>query len=551
MLTNLYISNIILIDKLDIPFASGFCVLTGETGAGKSILLDALGLAMGDRGSASLIRAGEKQASVTASFDVSNMPLLKNLLQEQGINCDGEALLRRVISDDGKSKAFVNDCPVSVTFLAEFAQNLIEIHGQHDQRGLFNPKTHRFLLDQYAKNESVLSEVKEAFFKYNSLQKQLNELKESSAKAASDEEYLRFVLQELVALSPKQGLEEELSAKRNSLLNRDKLIESINNVTQTIEEGGVEVILRSTQNTLLNLADVNPNFEPISQMLDRALIEVQEAISELTIQANKIDETDENLEDIEERLFSLRDVARKHKVSTDYLPEFIEEVKQKLNIIENKDEILLSLEKDLQVAKNNYIQVAEKLNLVRVSSAKKMEKALTDELIPLKMENTRLMVEIEKLAEEKWSAEGFDKVSLLVKTNPSSPFAPIAKIASGGELSRFMLALKVVLSDIKSVPTMIFDEVDTGIGGAVADAVGKRLAKLGIQIQVFAITHQPQVASKGNYHLKVEKTQKKNETNTNVRPLSDIERQEEIARMLAGDIITDEARSAAVKLLFS
>jgi DNA repair protein RecN (Recombination protein N) len=551
VLTNLYISNIILIDKLDIPFASGFCVLTGETGAGKSILLDALGLAMGDRGSASLIRAGEKQASVTASFDVSNMPLLKNLLQEQGINCDGEALLRRVISDDGKSKAFVNDCPVSVTFLAEFAQNLIEIHGQHDQRGLFNPKTHRFLLDQYAKNESVLSEVKEAFFKYNSLQKQLNELKESSAKAASDEEYLRFVLQELVALSPKQGLEEELSAKRNSLLNRDKLIESINNVTQTIEEGGVEVILRSTQNTLLNLADVNPNFEPISQMLDRALIEVQEAISELTIQANKIDETDENLEDIEERLFSLRDVARKHKVSTDYLPEFIEEVKQKLNIIENKDEILLSLEKDLQVAKNNYIQVAEKLNLVRVSSAKKMEKALTDELIPLKMENTRLMVEIEKLAEEKWSAEGFDKVSLLVKTNPSSPFAPIAKIASGGELSRFMLALKVVLSDIKSVPTMIFDEVDTGIGGAVADAVGKRLAKLGIQIQVFAITHQPQVASKGNYHLKVEKTQKKNETNTNVRPLSDIERQEEIARMLAGDIITDEARSAAVKLLFS
>lgn len=551
MLTNLYVNNVVLIDKLDIQFASGFCVLTGETGAGKSILLDALGLAMGDRGSASLIRSGEKQASVTASFDISNMPLLKNLLLEQGIYCDGEALLRRVISDDGKSKAFVNDCPVSVTFLSEFARNLIEIHGQHDQRGLFNPKTHRFLLDQYAKNEAILSEVKEAFQKYNSLQKQLNELKESSAKAASDEEYLRFVLQELVNLAPKHGLEEELSAKRNSLLNRDKLIESINSVTQIIEEGDVEGILRSTQNTILNLADVNASFDQIAQMLDRALIEVQEAISELTIQANKIDETDENLEDIEERLFSLRDVARKHKVSTDSLPEFIEDVKQKLNIIENKDEILIALEKDLEVAKNIYIQIAQKLHFARCSSAKKMEKALTDELIPLKMENTRLLVEIEKLSEEKWSADGFDKVSLLVRTNLGAQFAPIAKIASGGELSRFMLALKVVLSDVKSVPTMIFDEVDTGIGGAVADAVGKRLARLGSKLQVFAITHQPQVASKGNYHLKVEKTQKKNETNTNVRPLSDIERQEEIARMLAGDTITDEARSAAVKLLLS
>jgi len=551
MLTNLYVSNIVLIDKLDIPFKNGFCVLTGETGAGKSILLDALGLTMGNRGSASLIRAGEKQGSVTASFNITNIPILRNLLIEQGIDCEDEVLLRRVISEDGKSKAFINDCPVGVNFLSDFSQNLIEIHGQHDQRGLFNPKTHRFLLDQYGNHEKSLSKTKEAFFKYNTLHNKLQEIKESEAKAASDEEYLKFVLQELETLSPQEGLEEELSSKRHALLNRDKLVESINNTTQIIEEGQVENILRSAQNTLLNSIDINPKFDEIVQIIDRALIETTEALSQLNVEAGKIDQSDENLEEIEERLFALKDAARKHNLTTDELVDHIDYLKQKLQEIENKDVIISNLEKELEEAKAQYISFAEKLNKTRTSAAKKLEKSLVEELIPLKMENTKLMVEIEKLPEEKWTADGFDKVSFKVRTNPGAPFAPISKIASGGELSRFMLAIKVVLSDIKSVPTMIFDEVDTGIGGAVADAVGKRLAKLGNRIQVFAITHQPQVASKGNYHLKVEKKQNKKQTNTNVRPLNKDERNEEIARMLAGDEITNEARSAAEKLIIS
>ncbi|PIR37382.1 MAG: DNA repair protein RecN [Alphaproteobacteria bacterium CG11_big_fil_rev_8_21_14_0_20_39_49] len=549
MLTNLYVSNIVLIDKLDIPFDNGFCVLTGETGAGKSILLDSLGLAIGNRSSTSLIRAGEKQGSVTASFNISDNPLLKNLLAEQGIDADDEVLLRRVIFDDGKSKAFINDCPVSAGFVSTFAQQLIEIHGQHDQRGLLNPKTHRFLLDQFAKNDKELSKTKNAYQEYSTLKSKLTELKESEAKAASDEEYLKFVLHELEALSPRKGLEEELTLKRNVLLNRDKSIEAINRSVVSLEEGGVENILRSVQNTLISSVDINPKFDEISQVIDRAIIEVTEAIHLLNNEASKIDDSVENPEEIEERLFALKDAARKHNVSSDNLEEYIEQVKVKLDSIANKDEIISNLEKEVAAAKIKYVEAATELNKSRIIAAKKIEKALMEELAPLKMENTKLKVEIEQKTEERWGAEGFDKINFLVKTNPGAPFASISKIASGGELSRFVLALKVVLSDVKSVPTMIFDEVDTGIGGAVADAVGKRLAKLGNKLQVFAITHQPQVASKGNYHLKVEKIQTKNRTNTNVRPLNDNERREEIARMLAGDEITTEARSAAEKLI--
>jgi DNA repair protein RecN (Recombination protein N) len=549
MLTNLHVSNIVLIEKLDIPFKNGFCVLTGETGAGKSILLDSLGLAIGNRGNASLIRAGAKQGSVTATFNISSNPLLKNLLIEQGIEWEDEVLLRRIVSQDGKSKAFINDCPVSINFLSNFSQHLIEIHGQHDQRVLLNPKTHRFLLDQYANNDKLLFDTKEAFQTYSSLLNKLTDLKNTEAKAAEDEEYLKFVLQELEALEPARGLEDALTIKRNILLNRDKAIEATNKSLALLEDGDVEGLLRSAQNTLVNSVEINPTFDEIAQIIDRSLIELTEAISLLNQETSKIDEPSENLEEIEERLFALKDAARKHNVTTDELETFIDNVKEKLNSIANKDEIILKLENEVEEAKQRYITSANKLSSARNSAAKKIEKALSMELTPLKMENTKLKVEIDKINEERWSADGFDKISFLVRTNPGAPFAPISKIASGGELSRFVLALKVVLSDVKSVPTMIFDEVDTGIGGAVADAVGKRLAKLGEKLQVFAITHQPQVASKGNHHLKVEKIQTKSQTNTNVRPLPEQERVEEIARMLAGDKITNEARSAAEKLL--
>jgi DNA repair protein RecN (Recombination protein N) len=549
MLTNLFINNIVLIDKLDIALKDGFCVLTGETGAGKSILLDALGLSIGKRASAGLLRAGQVQGSVTATFDISKNPLLMTALEEQGIASEGEAFLRRVIYADGKTKSFINDTPVSANLLSDIADQLIEIHGQHDQKGLLSSKTHRFVIDQYGCLESLLAETKGAFHKFNALKNELNELQASEAKALADESYLKFVLQELKDLDPQTGLENELALKRNTLVNRDKLIEAINQASEFIQDDSIDKSLSAAQNILLKNADLNANFSIIAQMLERASIEINEAASSLQAEAGLIDDNLESLEAIEERLFALRNAARKYNTPVDELAAYRDKVAVSLDLIANKDERITTLQKEMEAAKKLYISAAEKLSSGRKKAAEKLEKTLSSELVPLKMENTKLKVQFEEAPEENWSAEGLDRVSFSVSTNVGAPFAPLAKIASGGELSRFMLALKVVLSDVKSVPTMIFDEVDTGIGGAVADAVGARLAALGKKLQVFAITHQPQVAAKGVLHLKVSKTQNANSATTNVMILSSDERREELARMLAGREITGEARAAAERLL--
>jgi len=548
MLTNLFIQNIVLIEKLDIAFDDGFCVLTGETGAGKSILLGALGLAMGKRASQSLIRTGQKQGTVTANFS-SDSPIVQGLLAEQAIEYDGEIFLRRVVYDDGKSKSFINDTPVSINFLSQVAENLIEIHGQHDQRGLFDTKTHRLVIDRYGNLEAELEEVSKLFAQYKSLKKQLSDLKENESKAQAEEEYLKFVLKELTELEPKAGLEEELATKRSTLLNRDKFIETINEAIGILQESDVDASLSRTQTILQGAASLNKNFENIAQMLERASIEINEAISELSRESETLDESEDNLEIIEERLFALRNASRKYNVATDDLENYITQVAQKLDLIENKEKHISDLIKNLEQAEKSYLTKARDLSAKRADAAKKLEKSLIDELIPLKMENTKLQVSIENLAQEQWSGHGIDKIEFLVSTNIGQPFAPLAKIASGGELSRLMLALKVVLSDVKSVPTMIFDEVDTGIGGAVADAVGRRLGELGKKLQVFAITHQPQVAARGNFHLKVEKSSDKLGTTTTVRVLDNNMRTEELARMLSGDSITDQARNAAKSLM--
>jgi DNA repair protein RecN (Recombination protein N) len=549
MLNSLSINNIVLIEKLDITLTDGFCVLTGETGAGKSILLDALGLALGKRASVGLLRAGQNQGSVTATFDIRKHPLLLNLLEEQGIASDGDVFMRRVIYQDGKTKSFINDTPVSVNLLSDIAEQLIEIHGQHDQRGLLSTKTHRFVIDQYGRFDGLLSETKESFQKFSSLKNELAKLQSDESKALAEEDYLKFVLKELRDLQPEIGLEDELANKRSSLVNREKLIDSINQVNSHIQDGNIEKSLRQAQNILLKSADLNSNFSAIADMLEHASIEISEAVANLHSEASSIDENNESLEAIEERLFALRNASRKHNVPTDSLLSYRDEVAAKLDLLANKDARISAIQKEVVEAKDIYFKAVTKLSDERRKAAVKLESALSAELTPLKMENTKLKVEIEDVAEDAWSAEGLNKVSFLVRTNPGSPFAPIAKIASGGELSRFMLALKVVLSDVKSVPTMIFDEVDTGIGGAVADAVGSRLSALGKKLQVFAITHQPQVAAKGNLHLKVQKTQDASGTTTNVTTLSTSQRTEELARMLAGKEITGEARAAATRLL--
>lgn len=549
MLKELFIRNIILIDKLDISFTEGFCVLTGETGAGKSILLGALGFALGSRASSGLLRAGEKQGSVTAIFDVSGNSYISELLEGQGIIASDEVYLRRIINNDGKTKAFVNDVPVGVNLLSELSENLIEIHGQHDQRGLMDAKTHRFILDQYGRLEHLLTKVSLAFEKYKSLYKELEQLKAAKDKARADEEYLKYVLKELEAISPKAGEEEQLAEKRKILMNRDKLVDAVNSALENLLGKGVDSAIVKAQDILVKNADLHSGFAEITETLNRAQIELSEAVNSLQLAASSVDFDDSSLETIEERLFAMRAAARKYNVDVDGLVAYCDEIRDKLGLIENADERVGELEGAVVAAKAEYLQLAAKLTAERRKASLSLEKSLTVELAPLRMENTKLQVNIEALPEDQWSAGGVDKVVFLASTNPGMPFAPLAKIASGGELSRFMLAMKVVLSEVNSVASMIFDEVDTGIGGAVADAVGKRLSLLGNKLQVLAITHQPQVAARGNIHFKIAKKQTSAGTFTGLTVLSPNEREEELARMLAGSEITSEARAAAVSLL--
>lgn len=538
-----------LIEKLDLSFSSGFGVLTGETGAGKSILLGALGFVLGGRSAAGLLRVGEKQGMVTASFAVKDNCAIAEILEEKGLTCDSELILRRVIFEDGKSKAFVNDAQVNVATLSAIATHLVEVHGQHDQRGLLDSTNHREMLDKYSQNTKELENVASAYTLYNNLQKELAELEALAAQSSSEEDYLSYVLKELSQLSPQEGEEESLAVKRNKLMNAEKISGGISAAGDLLSDGKIVGALSRVQSLLYDAAKVEPRLQNIIEGLERASIEVEEASSSLDIILSGIDNGEEKLENIEERLFALRGAARKYRITPDELPAYFKNVCQKLDNIKNKEIRFGEVAKKLLEAKEAYLKAAKILTGQRKNSAAIFEKQLVAELAPLKMENTRFVVSIEELPESSWSRYGVDKISFLASTNPGTPVSPLIKIASGGELSRFMLAMKVVLSSIKSAPTLIFDEVDTGIGGAVADSVGRRMELLGKSFQVLAVTHHPQVAARSSFHLKIAKQVVGSNTVTRVKELTGQQKREEVARMLAGEVITEEAMAAAARLM--
>lgn len=549
MLTSLSIRNIVLIDRLEISFSRGFSVLTGETGAGKSILLGALGFVLGGRSAAGLLRSGEKQGSVIACFSIAENPDAQKILEENSIEFEDELILRRVIFADGKSKAFVNDAPVGVGVLSNIASTLVEVHGQHDQRGLLDSSNHREMLDRYAQMEIDLALVGVAFDEYNKLQKELAELEALAAQSLSEEDYLSYVLKELEQLSPQEGEETELAVRRNYLMNAEKITGSIGEANDLLSRGGIVGTLTKAQGLLYDVAKNEPKLQSVIESLDRAAIEIEEASATLEGVLSGFDREGDSLENIEERLFALRGAARKYRITPEELPAHLEMVRAKLDAIRNKEIRFGEITKKLGAAKDAYLKEAKKLTLKRKDAAVKFEQRLVAELAPLKMENTRFLVSIEELPENSWSRFGIDKISFLASTNVGMDFSPLAKIASGGELSRFMLAMKVVLSSIKSVPTLIFDEVDTGIGGAVADSVGRRMELLGKHLQVMAVTHHPQVAARSSSHLKIAKEVAGGSTVTKVEEISGENKRTEIARMLAGDVITDEALAAASKLM--
>ena len=552
MLRSLNISNVVLIDRLDIDFNVGFGVLTGETGAGKSILLDSLGLVLGKRAETSFIRKGAEKLSVTAVFDNVYDKELLELLQENDIEIDNnELIIKRSLNTSGVSKIFVNDQVVSAKLLKEIGKYLVEIHGQFDNQGLLNPANHLSILDNFGGYEMLLKNCGVAYKEYKEIIKKRIQAERDILKAKEDEENLTHWIKELEVLSPKYGEMGELQSRRQEMMSAEKIIENLNYAYASLTQGkDVSSAIRSAQSGIDKANNyVNGKYDEIYASLDRALIEITEAIDQIEGVSSEIGLNSNEQEKIDSRIFALKDVSRKHGCQVDDLPETLEDFKRRLESIEKSDEVLSELRKEEQVKRLAYIETANTLHKARVETAQKLDALVMSELPPLKMEKAKFVTEIIQKSEDNWSEKGFDDICFTVATNPNSPQGPINKIASGGELSRFMLALKVNLASSTNIPTMIFDEVDAGIGGAVAQAVGERLARLGKDVQVLVVTHAPQVAALGNYHFKVSKSTTNDVTTTNICALDISERKEEIARMLAGETITDEARAAAVKLM--
>jgi len=551
MLTHITIQNIVLIERCEISFVRGLCVLTGETGAGKSILLDALGLALGARAETRLIRHGREQASVSATFDISNNNPAREILTELGIETADELIIRRTIASDGKTKCFINDVAVSVTALKSLGERLIEVHGQHDGRGLLDPSTHREMLDLHGELQGVSTEVETLHRQWSSCSESLKDAQAKIEAAEREKDYLLHMQKELSSLAPTAGEETDLAEKRTTMMQSEKLAGTLNDALNELNSGkGIAAMLNSAQRTLARSPLGNNNqFATAIEALDRASAEAHEAevAIENLLRNSHYDQT--VLEQIEERLFAIRAAARKYNVPPEELPVLLTEVNEKLANLKNQHHRIDHLQKTTIEAKTQYKTRADMLSSLRTKAATSLEKAVTGELESLRMAATHFNILLETLPEERWSASGIDAVQFQAATNKGASLAPLHKIASGGELSRFMLAMKVALAKVKSTPSLIFDEIDTGTGGAVADAIGKRLAILGKTHQVLVVTHLPQVAARGNHHLRILKKEKSGATFTQVETLSQTERNEELARMLAGAEITVEARKAAEKLL--
>ncbi|MEO0033550.1 MAG: hypothetical protein RIS94_3308 [Pseudomonadota bacterium] len=551
MLTGLSIRNVVLIEALDLAFGRGLGVLTGETGAGKSILLDSLGLILGDRADTGLVRGGEEQASVTATFEFAELPeALRTVLADAEVDVEpGEPLIvKRRLKADGGSRAFVNDQPVGVALLREMARSLVELHGQHDDRGLVNARGHRNLLDRYAR--AGVAGVTEAWGRWREAEDALAIATARVEAAAAEQDLLLAHLAELAELAPVAGEEEELASARAAMQKGEKLSDDLA-ALQHLWTGSDSALatLRSAARRLDRIAGEHPLLAEALESLDRALIEAGEAEDRIAAAVDALAHDPMALDRIETRLFDLRAAARKHGCTVDDLSQRMAEMRTALDAIEGGEAQIAALDRVAQEAGLDYRAKAETLSVVRAEAARRLDAAVAAELAPLKLDAARFRTAVVRLPEDRWGPLGVDAVEFLIATNPGADFAPLAKIASGGELSRFILALKVALAEEGGAATIIFDEIDRGVGGAVASAIGERLARLASAGQLLAVTHSPQVAARGNAHYLIAKSSEGTVTRTSVALLDPAGRQEEIARMLSGAEITAEARAQADRLL--
>ena len=560
MLTALSIRDVVLIDRLDLSFGPGLTVLTGETGAGKSILLDSLGLALGARAEAGLVRAGCGQASVAACFALSNGHPVLTLLSEQGLEAEDEIVLRRIVTKDGRSRAFVNDQPAGVALLRRIGALLVEVQGQHEQMGLADPASHVTFLDAFGVPADRRNAVAGAWHGWRQALTRLDAAHAAILSAQRDEEWLRHAVDELARLAPRPDEEDQLVADRHRLQQNERQDEAIaaavSELTPRDRRGaaGPAAVLRSASRLLERLVpahqpdQTNPARDALVA-LERAEEALAEADTILSRLAASADADPRLLEQTEERLFALRAAARKHGVAVVELPALLDQLCERLAHLESGEAELIELERAARETRDQYVNFARVLTTTRREAAARLRDAVMAELPPLRFEKARFLVEVSDTPETAWGAGGTDQVRFLVATNPGQEPGPLAKIASGGELSRLMLAVKVVLSAGSAVPTLVFDEVDSGIGGATAASVGERLARVAEAVQVLVVTHSPQVAARGSAHFLVSKAASGARTATTVAPLNQRERREEIARMLAGERVTAAARAAAEDLL--
>jgi DNA repair protein RecN (Recombination protein N) len=552
MLLGLNIRGIVLIERLDLAFRPGLCVLTGETGAGKSILLDALGLALGRRAEAGLVREGAAEAAVTAEFQVPHNHPAQTILGEAGLQGAGETIvLRRLVRSDGKSRAFVNDAPASVGLLRQLGDSLVEIQGQFEQRGLLDPANHRTILDAFAEEAGGAAGVTEAWRYWRAAREREAEAARLAAAGREEEELLGHYLTELDELAPEPDEEDRLAARRSLLQNAERLAETLNEAIGEIAgASGAQAALARAIRRLERARDRAQGLLDLAlAAAERAGNETAESLAALETAGRSLELDPRALERVEERLFALRAAARKHQVAVGDLPALREKIAARLATIASGMEGVATLAKATSAARAEYVAAAERLSRARAAAAERLDTAVAGELPPLRLDKARFRTVVKPLAERDWGEHGCEEVQFEIATIPGAPFGPLARIASGGELSRFMLALKLVLAGTSSVPTLIFDEVDSGIGGAVAAAVGERLQRLGTSLQVLVVTHSPQVAARGAHHWRVEKRLSDRNTMTLVEELDPDTRQEEIARMLSGRTVTAAARAAAASLI--
>lgn len=547
MLRGLDISDMLIIDRLELGFQPGLNVLTGETGAGKSILLDSLGFVLGWRGRADLVRQGAEQGEVTAWFDLPPGHAAHAVLEEAGLPGGDELILRRINSSDGRKTSWVNDRRCSGEVLRALSDTLVELHGQHDDRGLLNPRGHRSILDDFAGNADAIGRCRRAWAALSAARKAAQLAAAARDAIAAEEEFLRHAVAELDKLDPQEGEEATLDTKRRLMQGAEKIRADVVNAYEIMGQNGAEQQLGDALRWLDGAAArAEGALEAPMAALNRAMVELDDAMSGV---ADAIDQMSFNpleLEETEERLFAIRALARKHDVAPDDLAGFAGTLRAKLEALDAGEAAQAGLEKAVREAQADYDAAAEALSAARARAARKLDKAVTAELAPLKMERAVFETRIEP---EEPGPEGRDTVSFTVATNPGAPAGPLGKIASGGELSRFLLALKVCLTQGQPGLTLIFDEIDRGVGGATADAVGRRLSALAAGGQVLVVTHSPQVAALGAHHWRVAKAVSKGMTTSTVVPLSPPERVDEVARMLSGDQVTDAARAAAEALL--